>query len=466
MDIALIGPAGAGKGTCAGRLAAEYNFLRLVTGDLFRSNVQKRTALGMMAQSYILRGELVPDELVDSMIENDLRLIGPTQAILFDGFPRTISQAEFLDSLYQETGRKLELVIYLAAKDEIINERLDGRLFCHRCHTPYHPEFNPPTQPGRCDRCGGDLYHRVDDTPTINNNRLHAFRRRALPVLQYYQNSNRLIIIDANQRIEAVYRAAAQAVEAARQVQLQAVRPPDLAELEITLAESAVSPPAPAVDTGLDLIFIGAPGSGKGTHARTLCQALNLSHIASGDLFRDNLKRETDLGKLAQAFIERGDLVPDDITESMIRRRLKDPDTQHGFVLDGFPRTLAQAEALTDILNSLGRRLDGAIYLKVSDEIVIDRLAGRLMCRQCQASYHLQYRPPRTAGCCDLCGGELYQREDDKPETIHARLRTYHRQTAPVIDYYQRGGRLIEVDGEGELTIIAERIQLAAQSIT
>jgi adenylate kinase len=190
-----------------------------------------------------------------------------------------------------------------------------------------------------------------------------------------------------------------------------------------------------------------------------------LPHVSSGDLFRDNLRNNTDLGKLAKAYMDRGDLVPDDVTESMIRRRLEQEDTRRGFVLDGFPRTLAQAEALSDILTALGRRLDGALYLNVPDEIVIDRLAGRWICRQCQASYHTIYRPPRLDARCDKCEGELYQRDDDKPGTIRSRLHTYHRQTAPVIDYYRQAGLLVEIDAEGELEMITIRIQAAARAI-
>lgn len=220
-----------------------------------------------------------------------------------------------------------------------------------------------------------------------------------------------------------------------------------------------------ALLSGLNLVLLGAPGSGKSTQAEHLCQQFNLPHIATGDLFREHLKQGTPLGKLAQPYMDRGELVPDDITNAMVRERLARPDTQAGFLLDGFPRTLPQAEALTEILAGMQRQLMGVLYIKVSDAEIIERLSGRLICRNCQTPYHLKFKPPAKPGICDICGGELYQRDDDKPETIKARLATFHRQTEPLIDYYRRAGLLIEIEGEGEVAEVTANTLTAVQSL-
>ena len=178
----------------------------------------------------------------------------------------------------------------------------------------------------------------------------------------------------------------------------------------------------PLARRSLDLVLLGGPGSGKGTQAEQLEKQLKLPHIATGDLFRDNLKNATDLGKLAKTYMDRGELVPDDVTEAMVEERLARPDTRDGFILDGFPRTLPQAQALMEMMAALQRRISGVIYIKVSDEAIVGRLSGRLICRNCQTPFHQQFKPPHKSGVCDGCGGELYQRDDDNPNTVCARL--------------------------------------------
>lgn len=215
----------------------------------------------------------------------------------------------------------------------------------------------------------------------------------------------------------------------------------------------------------LDIVLLGAPGSGKGTQAEQLCRELGLVHIATGDLFRENLKKETELGKLAKSYMDKGALVPDDVTVNMARERISRPDTAKGFILDGFPRNLAQAEALTVMLAEMGRKLSGVLYFNVPDEEIVTRLSGRLICRSCQAPFHLQFKPPAQAGVCDLCGGELYQRDDDNPTTVRARLETYHKQTAPLIAYFTDAGLLSEVEGVGEVADVTAKVLAAAKSM-
>lgn len=198
----------------------------------------------------------------------------------------------------------------------------------------------------------------------------------------------------------------------------------------------------------LFIIMLGAPGAGKGTQARMLSEALDLPQISSGDIFRENLKNQTPLGLLAKKYMESGGLVPDDVTINMVMDRLSRPDCAKGAILDGFPRTLAQADALSKSLETKGLQVSRVPLLEVSDEAVINRLAGRRICRNCQAMYHVEFSPPQVEGKCDKCGGELYRRADDEPETVRNRLFVYYKQTAPLVGYYFARGVLVTLDGD------------------
>ena len=199
----------------------------------------------------------------------------------------------------------------------------------------------------------------------------------------------------------------------------------------------------------MDIVLLGAPGSGKGTQADHLRREMGLTHIASGDLFRDHLKRQTPLGLKAGEFMTRGALVPDEITIAMLRERVGQPDTAKGVILDGFPRTMEQAIALNEMLSGLGREIRGVIYVEVPDDDLIARLSGRLICRDCQVPFHVTANPFRECPTGRCKGEHLYQRTDDNPETVRARLVTYHKQTAPVIDYYRLIKLLVTIPGQG-----------------
>jgi adenylate kinase len=194
--------------------------------------------------------------------------------------------------------------------------------------------------------------------------------------------------------------------------------------------------------------MIGAPGAGKGTQADLVCRQYGLPKVASGELFRENLQRETELGKLAKSYMDRGELVPDDVTVRMVSERLSRPDTQAGAVLDGFPRNVAQAEALDEFLAGQGEAIRRVFYIKVSPEELLERLSGRWLCRANQHPYHVRNNPPKVPGVCDLDGSPLYQRDDDKPKTVQRRIQVYLDQTAPLIDYYRGRGILAEIHGE------------------
>ncbi|UCC64873.1 MAG: adenylate kinase [Anaerolineae bacterium] len=196
------------------------------------------------------------------------------------------------------------------------------------------------------------------------------------------------------------------------------------------------------------VVLLCPPASGKGTQAARLREALNLPHVASGDLFRENLKNETELGLKARAYMDRGELVPDDVTIAMVVERLSRPDCAEGALLDGFPRTIAQAEALDRELAARGHKISIVPNVVVPDEVLVERVSGRRLCRRCGEAYHIHFNPPQQAGVCDKDGGELYQRDDDNPETVRQRLKVYWQQTSPLIDYYRNQGLLVEINGD------------------
>ncbi len=196
----------------------------------------------------------------------------------------------------------------------------------------------------------------------------------------------------------------------------------------------------------MHLIMLGPPGSGKGTQGQMLADDLQIPHIATGDIFRTAVQELTELGQRAQGYMNRGELVPDEVVVGIVSERLREPDCKKGFVLDGFPRTVEQAEALDEILLGLGKKLDGVILLEVGKEELVGRLSGRRVCRRCGATYHVEHTPPRREERCDRCGGELYQREDDGEETVRRRLDVHEGQTKPLRMYYQRRGLLHIID--------------------
>jgi len=209
------------------------------------------------------------------------------------------------------------------------------------------------------------------------------------------------------------------------------------------------------------LLFLGPPGAGKGTQARELAREWGVPHVATGDMLREAMAAGGALGREARQYYDRGELVPDDVILRMVAERFRQPDAAQGFILDGFPRTIAQADGLAAMLQSLGQTLDGVVYFDVSEPELVRRLTGRRLCRQCQTPFHVVSAPPRRAGVCDRCGGELYQRVDDTEATVRNRLDVYARQTAPLLDYYRRRGLLRTVSGEGAVEKIRQALREA-----
>ncbi|MDQ0930404.1 adenylate kinase [Streptomyces turgidiscabies] len=206
------------------------------------------------------------------------------------------------------------------------------------------------------------------------------------------------------------------------------------------------------------IVLVGPPGAGKGTQAAFLAKNLSIPHISTGDLFRANISKQTELGKLAKSYMDAGNLVPDEVTIAMAKDRMEQSDAVNGFLLDGFPRNVSQAEALDEMLKAESMKLDAVLDLEVPEDEVVKRIAGRRICRNDSAHvFHVTYQAPKTAGVCDTCGGELYQRDDDSEETVRKRLEVYHTQTEPIIDYYKTQGLVVTISALGKVDEVTAR---------
>ncbi len=211
------------------------------------------------------------------------------------------------------------------------------------------------------------------------------------------------------------------------------------------------------------LILLGPPGAGKGTQAVSISEKYKIPHISTGDIFRYNIKNQTDLGKKAKTYMDQGLLVPDEVVVEIVEDRLKDPDCKDGFLLDGFPRTVNQAKSLEVVLDNMNTELDKVVNIEVDKDILIRRAVGRRICRNCGATYHIEFNPPKKPGICDKCGGELYQRDDDNEKTVAKRIEVYLEETQPLIDFYRERNKLVTIDGNKEISTVFEEIVQALE---
>ena len=216
----------------------------------------------------------------------------------------------------------------------------------------------------------------------------------------------------------------------------------------------------------MNLILLGPPGSGKGTQAKLIVEKYGIPQISTGDMLREAVAKGTELGKEAKKYMDAGQLVPDEVVIGIVKERLQEPDCEKGFILDGFPRTIPQAEALDKILEELGKKIDAVINIQVPEEEVVKRIVNRRTCRKCGAVYHLIYNPPKEDNKCDKCGGELYQRDDDKEETVRQRYKVYKEQTEPLVEYYAKKGVLYNIDGTKSIEEVFNEIDKILQKLT
>lgn len=208
----------------------------------------------------------------------------------------------------------------------------------------------------------------------------------------------------------------------------------------------------------MNIILMGLPGAGKGTQASEIVKKFPIPHISTGDMFRKAIKDETDLGKEAKSYMDRGELVPDEVTVGIVKDRISEDDAKKGFLLDGFPRTIEQAEALSNIMQELDRKIDAVINIEVAEEELMNRLTGRRICEKCGTTYHLVFNPPKVDGICDLDGGKLYQREDDNPETVANRLNVNVKQSKPILEFYDNKKVLKNIDGSRDIKVVTEDV--------
>jgi len=214
----------------------------------------------------------------------------------------------------------------------------------------------------------------------------------------------------------------------------------------------------------MNILFMGPPGAGKGTQAANIVNKYNLPHISTGDMLRAAIANQTELGMTAKRYVDKGNLVPDDVTIGIVKERLSEPDCKDGFLLDGFPRTVEQAKALDEIMVGLTKSIEHVINIEVDFDILKDRLTGRRICKDCGATYHVIFNPPIQADVCGKCSGDLYQRKDDNAETVESRLSVYTNQTKPLLDYYQNTGNLVNVNGLGDIDVVFTEIEKALGS--
>lgn len=212
------------------------------------------------------------------------------------------------------------------------------------------------------------------------------------------------------------------------------------------------------------LVLLGPPGVGKGTQASAMVEKYNIPHISTGDIFRANIKQGTDLGKKAKEYMDKGHLVPDDVVVSIVKDRLSEEDCKEGFLLDGFPRNISQAEILDEELSEMGIELDKVVNIYADKEILVERVVGRRICKTCGKGYHIKFNPPKKENVCDVDGGELFQREDDTKETVSTRIEVYEKQTQPLIDYYKKKGIILDIDGTQPIAKVSETIARALKN--
>jgi adenylate kinase len=381
MGVVLLGPPGAGKGTQAARIAAHLEIPHIATGDMLRANLAEGTPLGRVAKRYMQGGELVPDDIVFEIVAERLAQPDCHRGFVLDGFPRSVAQARALSRHLEELGSPLDAALSLEVDEEKLVHRLSARA-------------------------------RADDDEQTVRSRLRVFAKTNGPLVAYYEERDLLATVDADGEIDEITQhIVAMLEEVARHPLRRRLRAP---------AQAAEA-------RSMRMALLGPPGAGKGTQGARLATHFGIPHIATGDIFRANMTKSTPLGRMAQEYVDSGELVPDDIVFEIVAERLAEPDCRAGFALDGFPRSLSQAEVLDRRLNERGTPLDVALYLDVPEEELVRRAASRA-------------------------------RPDDDEEILRARLRVFNSTTRPLVDHYDDRDLLVCVDGTGEIEHVTNNI--------
>jgi adenylate kinase len=441
LNIIILGQQGSGKGAYSQYLKERFGLAHISTGDLLREEIKNETEIGKMVKDFVNSGKLVPDDIVTDVLENELKKI--KNGFILDGYPRTINQANLLESLLSKIGRNLDVVINLCLPDEISIERITNRRICRNCGQVYNLKNMPSKIQGVCDKCGGELYQREDDKEEIVKKRLEEYHKLIDPIIEHYRQKNLLREVNSGREFNIV-----------------------INDIENLLKNIVIEKlERQKMKT---IIILGPPGSGKGTISKEISERLNFEHIETGKILREEIEKNTEIGKKVKEIVSSGRLVPDDIVNNIIKEKLFQT-RKKGIIFDGYPRTVGQAEYLKKIL-----KIDLIINLNLPEKILIKRIMGRRTCKKCGEVYNVAdinevidgrlyiMKPllPKIPGICDKCGGELYQREDENPETIKQRLIEYEKQTKPLIDYYknERFVELYVTSGKDEMVESAIKI--------
>jgi len=439
----LLGPPGAGKGTHAPNIVRALAIPQLSTGDMLREAVAACTDVGVKAKEVMAAGGLVSDDIVLGIIQDRVKAHDCSNGFILDGFPRTQVQAEALDSMLSGTSEEVRTVIEFNVPDEVLVERITGRWIHKASGRSYHVKFSPPksydglavpnAENMRDDQTGEPLMQRPDDTKDALPKRLQGYHAETEPILSHYQAHRKCKVtrVDANRAMEEVWRDTAAALKIPRQI----------------------------------VLLLGPPGAGKGTHAPKIVGALKIPQLSTGDMLREAVANRTEVGLRAQKVMAAGELVSDDIVVDIINSRVKAADCSLGFILDGFPRTLAQARALDAMLAATNEELGFVVEFNVPDEVLVERISGRWIHKASGRSYHVKFNPPKSYDGTkapspdtmkdDETGDPLMQRPDDTKEALPKRLEGYHRETVPILDHYRkRKCRVTKVDANQAVSAV------------
>ncbi|MEM5812958.1 MAG: dTMP kinase [Candidatus Aenigmatarchaeota archaeon] len=444
-NIIIIGQQGSGKGAYAQGLCKKFGYVHISTGDLLREEIKKSSEIGKKIANLVSSGVLVPDEIVTDLLEKKLKEV--KAPFILDGYPRTEKQIYLLNEILKKINKKIDLVISLVLPDELSIERIVNRRTCKSCGWVCNIKFMPPKVANKCDKCGGELYQREDDREDIVKKRLEEHHKQVKPILEYYSSLGLVKEIDSSREYEVVMK-----------------------DIE-TLIENFSKEFQPS-NKKYAIVLLGPPGSGKGTLAKNISEKLNLLHIETGKIIRDEIEKGSEIGLRVKEEVSQGKLVSDEIINSIVKENLKRIEDKNGVIFDGYPRRISQAEALKNMI-----KVDLVINLVAPEKILIARITGRRTCKNCGEVYNLAdinevidgivYRMPpllpKVANKCDKCGGELYQREDEKEDVVKKRLEEYEKETRALIDYYknEKSVRFIELHvNEGKEGMIEKAIRV------